>query len=230
MRQCLECNTFHFTDEAKTEFDKDEFNSLKDKLHKILFQTSSMEEEIDIESDENDVKDSILNAYKQELEKIPECRSAKLTLARVNQSDLAWIMSKAGAKQTSVAPQVVDEVEDEQEIEEFEDIYECVLECQSYRKAEAKPLNEKKRIVVIRGSGNRIPAFNGDTVRIGIFLDNPKDKCYGKVLEVISRGHEPRFLCRVSQRNPVLFFPIDEMNPVFCNLPRISRDLLKQKR
>ena len=229
MRQCLECNTFHFTDEAKKEFDKDEFNSLKESLHEIIFQTSFTEEEIDIESDDNDVRDSILNAYKLELEKIPECRSAKLTLSHVNQSDLAWIMSEAGAEQTIVTPQVVDEVEDEEETEEFEDIYDCVLECQSYRKAEAKPLNEKKKIVVIRGSGNRIPAFNGDTVRIGIFPDNPKDKCYGKVLEVISRGHEPRFLCRVSQRNPVLFFPIDEMNPVFCNLPRISRDLLKRR-
>ena len=76
------------------------------------------------------------------------------------------------------------------EDEEFDDVYECVLECQSYHKALGKPVDEKKRIVTIRGSENRKPAFNGDTVKVGVFKDNPKDKCYGKVLDVISRGHE----------------------------------------
>ena len=228
MRQCLECNTFHFTDEAK-ELDKEEFVSLKETLYKNLFHTTTVEDVIrsdtDSDSDEEEMRDSILNAYKRELEKIPECKSAKLTLSRVNQSDLAWIMSNTSIEQNQHSRQTSSDEEDE----EFDDVYECVLECQSYRKADAKPLDEKKKIVTIRGSGNRIPAFNGDTVKVGVFKDNPKDKCYGKVLDVISRGHEPRFLCRVSTRNPVIFYPIDEMNPVFCNLPRISRDLLSRR-
>ena len=223
MRQCLECNTFHFTDETKREFDKDEFTSQRETLYRNLFHTNSIEDNVD--NDTEGRGDSILNAYKRELEQIPECRSAKLTLLRVEEADLAWIMSDTAAEQNVHSAQNAEEAE----TEEYEDIYECVLECQSYRKADAVPINPSKMIVTIRGSGNRVPAFNGDTVKVGVFPNNPENKHYGKVLEVIKRGHEPRFLCRVSHRNPVLFLPIDEKNPVFCNLPRISRDLLKRR-
>ena len=218
MKQCLECNSFHFTDEAKMEFEKDEFSSLRAILYKNLFST---EEIADIETP----SDSILNTYKRELEKIPDCRKAKLTLSRVQESDLAWIMSDISDQKASTA-QVDDKEEDELY---YEDTYECVLECHSYRKAEAIPMDKQKRIVIIRGSGNRVPAFNGDTVLVGVFPNNPEDKCYGKVLEIRNRGHEPRFLCRVSHRNSVIFYPVDELNPAFCNLPRISRDLLYRR-
>ena len=230
MRQCLECNTFHFVGEAKREFEKEEFTSLRETLYKDLFPTESTEEITDINTDEKE-SDSILNAYKRELEKIPECRSAKLTLSRVQESDLAWIIDiptnedhVASAHMASTA-----QTDDEEESEVYEDTYECVLECHSYRKAEANPIDKEKRVVIIRGSGNRIPAFDGDTVLAGVFRDNPKDKCYGRVLQVKNRGHEPRFLCRVSRRNPVIFYPVDETNPPFCNLPRISRDLLLRR-
>ena len=222
IRQCMECNTFHFTDKAKNEFGRDEFSSLKEALHNNIFSA----EEIILDSHE-EVSDSILNAYKRELAKIPECRSTKLTLSQVNESDLAWIMSEAEVEQYSHTPHMADEVNDVEEY--YEDIYECVLECRNCRMAEAKPLNEKKNIVTINGSQNRIPAFSGDKVRVGIFLNNPVDKCYGKVLDVISRGQKPMFLCSVSQYNPIFFYPIDGVNPGFYNLPRISRDLLNQR-
>ena len=224
MRQCLECNTFHFTSEAKNEFKKEnsKFVSLREALYKNLFPTKPAEVIPDIETGEK-VSDSILNAYKRELEKIPECRKTKLTLSTVQESDLAWIMSdisdiKFPTTQT-----------DDEESELYVDTYECILECHSYRKAEAIPVDKQKKIVIIRGSRNRIPAFNGDTVLVGVFPNNPKDKCYGRVLKVRNRGHEPRFLCKVSRRNPVIFYPVDELNPLFCNLPRISRDLLYRR-
>ena len=218
MKQCLECNSFHFTDEAKLEFEKEEFSSLRENLYKTLFSTDS-EEITDIETP----SDSILNTYKRELEKIPDCRKAKLTLSSVQESDLAWIMSDNSDRKVPTTDT------DDEENETYEDTYECILDCHSYRKAEATPIDKQKRIVIIRGSGNRIPAFNGDTVLVGVFPNNPEDKCYGKVLKVVNRGHEPRFLCRVSHRNPVIFYPVDELNPAFCNLPRISRDLLYRR-
>ena len=230
MRQCLECNTFHFADEAKRALKKEEFISLRETLYKNLFPTKSTEVITDIDTDEKE-SDSILNAYKRELEKIPECRSAKLTLSRVQESDLAWIIrdttSDKDIASAHIAPTV--QTDDEKEGEVYEETYECVLVCHSYRKAEANPIDKEKRVVIIRGSGNRIPAFDGDTVLVGVFQDNPKDKCYGRVLQVKNRGHEPRFLCRVSRRNPVIFYPVDETNPPFCNLPRISRDLLLRR-
>ena len=222
MRQCIECNTFHLTDNVRETTDKEELAKLRDALYNSLLHTTSGDT-IDIEPDE---KDSILDAYQEELARIPEYKHAKLTLSRVDESDLAWIMSDTITQQTIQSARTIPDQEDE---EDFEEIYECVLECQSYRKASAKPLDHTKRIVTIQGSGNRIPAFNGDTVTVGVFCNNPEDKCYGRVLEVICRGHEPRFLCRVSHRNPIIFYTIDELNPGFCNLPRISRDLLKRR-
>ena len=228
MKQCLECNTFHFTNQAKMEFDNERFISLRDLLYKDLFPTKSAESirvtDFDTYAGET-VSDSILDAYKRELEQIPDCQQAKLTLSRVEECDLAWIMSETSDQKIPITHADIDDKEDV----EYEDTYECVLECHSYRKAEAIPMDKQKKIVIIRGSGNRIPAFNGDTVMVGIFRNNPEDKCYGRVLEVRNRGHEPRFLCRVSHRNPVIFYPVDEMNPLFCNLPRISRALLYRR-
>ena len=225
MRQCLECNTFHFTPEAKSEFrnENSKFMSLREALYKNLFPTKQVEVIPDVEMNEK-ASDSILNAYKRELEKIPECRKAKLILSSVQESDLAWIMSDISDQKVSTT-----QTDNKQEEELYEDTYKCILECHSYRKAEAIPINKEKKVVIIRGSGNRIPAFNGDTVLVGVFPNNPEDKCYGRVLEVQNRGHEPRFLCKVSHRNPVIFYPIDELNPSFCNLPRISRDLLYRR-
>ena len=225
MRQCLECNSFHFADEAKMDFEKDEFTSLREVLYKNLFSTISTEDITDMDNDEKE-PDSILNAYKRELEKIPECRSAKLSLKRVPESDLAWMMSETSSNQNVLAAAHTDE---KGEGEEYEAMYECLLDCHSYRKAEAIPIDKQNKVIIIRGSGNRIPAFNGDTVLVGVFKNNPEDKCYGRVLEVKKRGHEPRFLCRVSHRNPIIFYSVDEMNPPFCNLPRISRDLLLKR-
>ena len=224
MRQCLECKTFHFTNEVKKNIDKQEFAKLRKSLYNALLHVEE-KEHFDIGSDETE-DDSILNAYQHELEKIPECKNAKLTLSQVAECDLAWIMSDTTTKQCALPPQAYPDEEDE---EDYEDAYECVLECQTYRKANATPLDQTKHIVTIRGTWNRIPAFNGDTVRVGVFRNNPENKCYGKVLEVIGRGHEPRFLCRVCHRNPFVFYPIDELNPGFWNLPRISRDLLKRR-
>ena len=224
MRQCIEWNTFHFSDEAK-KLDKKELSSFKEMLYKSLYHTS-IDKDIDSDSTEEQVENSILNTYRNLFEKISDCKITKLKMPRENESDLGWI-SDFSVGQNYHSLQVSNEEDDE----EFEDVYKCVLECQSYHKAEAKPLDEKKKIVTINGSGNRIPAFNGDTVKVGVFKNNPKDKYYGKVLNVISRRHEPRFLCRVSTRNPMLFYPIDEMNPVFCNLytNNFTRSALKTR-
>ena len=77
----------------------------------------------------------------------------------------------------------------------------------------------------IQGIGNRKGAFDGDPVTVGIFPDNPEDKCYGRILTA-ERDSEVQLLCRVSHANPIIFYPIDNKNPLMINLPHLSRNLI----
>ena len=225
MKQCLECNTFHFSNEAKNSvINKDVDNDYKTYLHDELFHDFKTRIEVDSSETQGD---SILKAYQVELEKIYEYKKAKLTLARASKTDLSWIMNDQESQATE-PPEPVEKGHDKEE-EDYVEKYDCILNFHSYREAEAVPIDPKKRVITIRGSGNRIGAFDGDTFEVGIFHGNPDGKCYGRALKLRERGGEATFICRVSHHNPVMFYPIDKKNSKFINLPRISRDLLQKR-
>ena len=225
MKQCLECNTFHFSSKAKSSMiSKEAYDECKTYLYDKLFYDFKTRIEID---DSEAQGDSILKAYQEELEKIYEYKKAKLTLARATKEDLSWIMNEQDS-QVCEPPKAEKKEQDEDE-EDYVEKYDCILNFYSYREAKAEPIDPKKKVVTIRGSGNRIGAFDGDTFEVGVFHDNPDGKCYGRALKLRERGSESTFICRVSHHNPVMFYPIDGKNSKFINLPRISKDLLQKR-
>ena len=143
--------------------------------------------------------DSILTAYKEVYDGLPVCKKAKSTLS-----------------------ESIDECYDE-EVIHYEDTYTCTLRVYD-GKTEAIPFDSKKRVVVIRNWGNRRGAFDGDTVTVGIFPDNPQNKCYGRVITA-QRNGAVKLLCHVSADNPNDFFPIDNKNPMIrcCLLKRLYK-------
>lgn len=226
MKQCLECNTFHFSDQSK------ETKSNREACRSFLFQElfGNFKTRIEVDSSEEQ-GDSILKAYKKELENIYEYRQTKITLDRVSKQDISWITSNEvkvtpGAELSSPEEEICSDSEDQ---EDYLEKYDCTLNFSTYREAEAVPINAEKKIVTIRGSGNRIGAFDGDTFEVGVFRNNPDVKCYGRALTLKSRGGNATFICRVSHHNPIIFYPIDRKNPKFINLPRISRDFLLRR-
>lgn len=225
MKQCLECNTFHFSNKSKQSIiSKEAYNDCRTYLHDELF----CDFKTRIEIDNSEIQgDSILKAYQEEVEKISEYKKAKLTLARASKADLSWIMNEQDS-QASEPPEVEEKEQDEDE-DDYVEKYDCVLNFSSYREAKAEPIDPKKKVVIIRGSGNRIGAFDGDTFEVGVFRDNPDGKCYGRALKLRERGSEATFICRVSHHNPVMFYPVDRKNSKFINLPRISKDLLQKR-
>lgn len=224
MKQCLECNTFHFSSKLNESIISKEECSTH--LHDLLFGDFKTRIEVDNSEAQGD---SILKAYQEELEKISEHKKAKLTLARASKADLSWIMNEQTSQASdSEQPEAMERGQDEDE-EEYVEKYDCVLNFYSYREAKAEPLDPKKKVITIRGSGNRIGAFDHDIFEVGVFPNNPEGKCYGRALKLKQRGSESIFICRVSHHNPVMFYPIDGKNSKFINLPRISRDLLQKR-
>ena len=218
MKWCLDFDTFHFSDQAKS---SEKRGACRTFLYKELHGHLKMRIEIDNSDKQGD---SILRAYQKELEKIQQYKKTKLLLAHTPKTDVSWILNSSPPTDETV--QLSQDGSDEDEIIER---YDCVLNFLNYREAEAIPINPNKKVVTIRGSGNRIGAFDGDTFEVGVFRDNPEGKCYGKVLKLKERGGEATFICRVSHHNPVMFYPVDRKNPKFINLPRISRDLLLRR-
>ena len=222
IRRCLECKTFY--PPPLVEHDLSKFEHAKELLYEKVF--SSIPQDIlptmdDRQSNSDVPADSILSAYKKQFENIPECKQTKLTLCRIGKN-LTWNLKEAEGTQGS--PEITAEA-DVSDIK-FIETYKCQLSIKHYRKAEAIPLDHTKKVVKIGGVGNRKGAFDGDVVEVGIFPKNPQGKCYGRVIRVIESVDSRRFVCTVYHKNSTLFCPIDKKNPLICNLPRLSRDLL----
>ena len=210
IRQCIECKTFSISKKLRNDLVKPNI----DKLLNMIYTTTTISAEI-LEPD------SIIKAYKRVFEELKECRQTKVLLSSSSGGRLSWKMEdyaeidqETGNDEVSIA---------------MKDEYKCILDIHNRRKAKAIPLDSSKQIVKIRGLKNRRGAFNGDSVVVGVFEDSPKGKAYGKVKDVVKRGSNLKFICKVSSTNPIFFFPIDEKNPVLINLPRLSRDLLKKR-
>ena len=226
IRRCLECKTFYHP--PLVQHDLKGFQHAKQLLYEMIF--SNIPQAIlptveDTQGNSDAGGDSILTAYKKQFENIPECKQTKLTLSHIGK-DLTWNLKEAEDKQES--PEITPEV-DVSGIR-FVETYKCQLSIKHYRKAEAIPLDHTKKVVKIGGVGNRRGAFDGDVVEVGIFPKNPEGKCYGRVIRVIDGADSRRFVCTVYHKNSTLFCPIDKKEPLICNLPRLSRDLLKGPR
>lgn len=214
IKQCIECNTFSYSKELRKEFTQS-FESTQDMLFDKIYHSSPPKSTGFLKP-----MDSIIKAYKKVFERLKECRSTKVLLSCSKGERMSWKIESCGEQRESNGSTNDSPLSDQ---------YVCVLDINTYRSAEAIPVNSSKRIVSIRGMANRGGSFNGDTVMVGVFEDSPPDECHGKVLEVVKRESNLKFVCRVSHTNPILFYPIDGKNPILINLPRLSRDLLKKK-
>ena len=222
IRRCLECKTFY--PPPVVEHDLKDFQHAKQLLYEMIF--SNIAQAVlptveDTQGSSNAPSDSILIAYKKQFENIPECKETRLTLSHIGK-DLTWNLQEEEDRQES--PEITSEM-DVSDIK-FIETYKCQLSIKHYRKAEAIPLDHTKKVVKIGGIGNRKGAFDSDIVEVGIFPKNPEGKCYGRVIRVIEGVHSRRFVCTVYHKNSTLFCPIDKKNPLICNLPRLSKDLL----
>ncbi len=214
IQQCIECNTFTFSEKLRKDPScKIQSEKLINKIYKMSLSKSLAPLK---------PLDSILKAYKRVFEELKGCKSTKILLSSNQGARLSW-------KMEDYETTGEDEEEDGYS-PPIEDVYDCVLDIYKYRKAKGIPLDSSKQIVKIRGLKNRRGAFNGDTVKVGVFKESPAGKCFGRVQEVTRRGGNLKFICRVSNFNPIVFYPIDEKNPILINLPRLSRSVLKKKK
>ena len=212
IKQCIECNTFSLTDElwkqpAETE------QAMLNLLGKIYLQPQQT-------LAEPKSLDSIIKLYQKVFSGIRECKRAKVILATSKDSRLSWKIDDSEGTAQEQRKKV-----------KYEDKYLCILKADSYRRAEAVPIDSRKRVVQIQGAYNRKGAFDGEKVMVGVFKGNPAKNCYGRVVEVpaTSSRSDLKFMCRVCQDNPIIFYPIDRKNPSLINMPRLSRDLILKK-
>jgi exoribonuclease R len=213
IKQCIQCETFSYAKPVK-KGNPEGFMRATRQLYDSIHSENPVE---GLESTRP--LSSIIKAYKKVFESIPECKYTKLILSNSKDDRLSWSIENAPSRN-----------QPEEDEFDYSDQYLCNLRLYTYRKAEAIPYDSSKRIVKIRGEKNRRGAFDGDRVKVGIFSDNPPDKCYGRVLRVEREESDVKFVCRVSSYNPLYFYPIDDKNPKLINLPGLTRVLLRKKK
>ena len=211
IRQCIECNTFSYSEKLRNNFNK----STSDKLFDMIYSRSFFKT-----LDTSKPLDSIIKAYKRVFEKLEECKKMKRLLLSSKGEKISWKMEDY--------KDLNDTVVNDDNSHHTMDPYECTLEAQNYYMAKAIPVDSSRHIVIIQGSDNRRGAFDGDTVKVGVFKDCLPEY-YGQVQGVSKRGSNLKFICKVSRTNSIVFLPTDEKNPPLINLPRLSLDLLKKK-
>ena len=201
IKQCIECETFSYANISGP------ITDTHTQLHSLIHSDSSIEKSVNTSS--------IIEAYKKVLDSQHEYKFAKQILSESRDSRLTWIASVGDS-------QIHDQAS-------YSDTYICNLRMHSLFKAEATPQDSSKKIVKIQGL-NCKGAFDGDTVKVGVFKKNPPNKCYGRVIEVTKRGSDLTFICRVSYFGSSTFFPIDNKNPRFINIPGLSVSLQQKQR
>ena len=213
IKQCIECKTFTYSERLRKSLEVcSDFKVLLERIYSESNKIGS--------TGKSKGLDSIIKAYKKVFEDMPEYRDTKVTLMSTPGAHLSWNLKEENQQN--------EDDENSQDNIAYTDSYECILEVESIREAKAIPMDSSKKIVKIQGIGNRKGAFDGDRVTVGIFPDNPQDKCYGRILTA-ERDSEVQLLCRVSHANPIIFYPIDNKNPLMINLPRLSRNLIQRK-
>ena len=215
IKRCIECKSFYLPDNISTE-ERKQFTKI---VHQHVFSETLYED--------NNVhggilqSDSILSAYKNKYENIPECRQSKLKLTRAK-GRLAWRINDLPSTEQSE-----EGFNDEEKGKN--DLYNCTLNMFSFSKAEAIPLDPGKKVVQLRGKGNLRGAFHGDIVEVATYSEAQYNENKGRVLRVIRRCHKQMLVCKAHPDNPTLFYPVDKKYPIILNLPKLSKDLLEKK-
>ena len=119
-----------------------------------------------------------------------------------------------------------DEDEEDEDLSESQlDSYcKCVIDFQSRYHALARSVENPDLIIHINGQRNLRGAFHESTVLIElVYSQNPnEEKLFGRVVKLLSIDN-PIFLCEVDNRNFSRFYPINKKDPIFYNLPTLSR-------
>lgn len=202
LRKCYDTDQLKISDLLQKKDIEEKYQSLA-----IFLSTSLFAECLDFSGD-IDANDGILNAYT----KAYEC-----------EDEFANI-SKYFSRQTHRGY----DSSDENEIQYVEKL-DCKFEADTYYDAKAVPLDHRKSEILIKGRRNRIGAFNGDIVTVGVFPSFVPKQRSGRVIKIVERVKNLTFVCKVSQDNSDNFYPIDAKNPTFKNFPKNIDKLYKKK-
>ena len=215
IKQCIQCETFSYAKPVK-KANPTKFVEATRQLYDFIHSENSAQS-----FESTKPLSSIIKAYREVFENIPECKDFKFILSNNSKVDrLIWSIENIPSQnQPRKKPQVF-----------YSNQYLCHLRIYTCGKAEAIPFDSSKRIVKIREPKDRRGAFNGDTVEVGVFNDNPPYTCYGRVLRVERVENDIKFVCRVSSYNPLQFYPIDNKNPKLINLPGLAHVILRKKK
>ena len=170
--------------------------------------------------------DSITMAYKRAFESLRSLERCQVQLKYAKQG-LQWKMEERKDDGTRDADK--DDSPsgaDTQQETSGEVLIECNLEVVNDHKALGHPLDFKGSVVTLKGSSNRKGAFDGDVVNVKKVYEDSK-KTYGKVVGVVQKCHQEKYVCWVDRYSTLHLNPIDRKVPTFVNLPRISKDLLR---
>ena len=210
VKQCIDCETFSFAQSRNISHTL----NFEEVTHQLYDRILSFEDP-GVQTPKS--RDSIIEAYNDVFESLPE---SKLILSAHVDAGLAWSLEKIEAYNAQ---------KQEKTKGDYEDQYFCTLRINSDSEAEAVPCDDSsKSIVKIQGEKNRRGAFDEERVLVGVFKNNSPAECYGCVLEAERTEHDLNFVCEVSPECAVIFYPLDNKNPKFINLPGLSRVLLRK--
>ena len=212
IRRCMENETFVIPPNLLSDDSKRQDQI---KLLRELVFTSSRKL---VNSSETTV-DSITKAYKTAFENRPSLQECQLQLKYVL-GGMQWDIHN----EPSSTPKPKHEYPSRGRIA-------CYLEILDHRRALGHPLDISKQIVTLNGLKHWKGALDGDLVMVELYAtEDDDDKSYGKVVEVVQKCHQEKYICRVDRYSTIYFNPIDRNAPRFVNLPRISRDLMRLRK
>ena len=222
IRRCMECNTLHVP--SLLGLGVEERQKKLETLQQKVFTTKTDSRLTDPSSEKK--LDSITLAYKKAFEKLSSCQRCRIQL-KTAQGGLQWQIKEKGDPQEMMREQQPSAPADLPQVALPKETVLCNLEFVSPRKALAHPLDTSKPVVNITGLGNRRGAFDGDVVAVELYpSEADAQQQFGKVVQVVQKCHQERYVCTVDRHSTLHFIPIDKKTPHFVNLPRISRDLL----
>ena len=199
---CLDCETFS---SLNTNFGQSEKEALQNAL-----QISRNYSEKQISSG-----DEIVKGYLKLLAQFEEHKKA-LRFSKM-QGDMQWVNHAESD----------DSEEDEDDFDSFSgSCIRCVIYFQSRYHAMARQVENHNRIIHVNGQSNLRGAFNESVVLIELVGNHipskEAKKEFGRVVQLISL-ESPLFLCEVDSNNSSRFYPINKKDPIFYNLPFLSK-------
>jgi len=214
IKYCLECETFSC-------WDKNFSQSIKEKLQNTLHinQTRLVVHQIDS-------GDKIVEGYLDSLAKFEEHKKALRFSKKLG--DIQW---EEDDQEMDSFPGCYTEEDDDKSDLFTEEHIKCAIYFQSHYSAVARPLKNPNRVIHINGQGNLHGAFHESKVLVETFdnLNQSKEKKtlmpkqYGKVVKLLHPLEKPIFLCEVDSLNSNRFYPINRKDPMFYNLPFLSK-------